>query len=62
MFLGLQLEVKVIISVLMTADNGCRAPEGAAIEQSMLGEMNSGDSPALHIESIRERHLHQFLT
>lgn len=46
-FLGLQLEVKVIISVLMTADNGCRAPEGAATDQSMMGEMNSGDPSVL---------------
>lgn len=47
LFLGLQFEVKVILSVLMTADNGCRAPEGAATDQSMMGEMNSGDPSVL---------------
>lgn len=39
--------MKVIISVLMTAGNGRRAPEGASTDQSVMGEMNSGDPPAL---------------
>lgn len=48
MFIGLQLEVKVIICVLMTTGNGCRAPKGRlATDQSMMGEMKSGDPPVL---------------
>lgn len=39
--------MKVIISVLTTVGNGRRAPEGVATDQSMMGEMNSGDPPVL---------------
>lgn len=47
LFAGLQFEAKVIIPVLVTAGSSCRVAKGAATDQSVMGEMNSGDPACL---------------
>ena len=47
LFSGLQFEVKVIIPVPMTAGSSRRVAKGAAADQTVMGEMNSGDPACL---------------
>ena len=47
MFSGLQFEAKVITPVPMTAGSSRRVAKGAATDQTVMGETNSGDPACL---------------